>query len=239
VVGAAQAQGLSYLGDSGRELYDDFAGPEDADASEAAIVHRDQARDYACGRYFRSSLFVRRETEPSRRIDPARIRSLWASAFAQEVGESEFGIGEIRIAIGDAGLANVARRLIAAWPARIRVADLFDDEDHLIGLLRLSDAGIGDLHIGPEPFTLVPGEMPLASPLVRMQIAEGKTSVSTLDHRSAQMADERARQFVALLDGTRDRAALAEAWREIQGSLSGVPLDEALRLAGRTALLLR
>jgi hypothetical protein len=239
VAAAASARGLAYLGDSGREIYDDFAGPEDADASEAALVHRDQARDYVNGRYFRSSLFVRREANPSRRIDVEMIRSLWASAYAQEVGENEFKIGEIRIAIGDAGLAAAVRRLIAAWPARVPIAELFDDEDHLIGLIRLTDAGIGDVHIGPAPFALVPGEMPLASPLVRMQIAEGQKMISTLDHRSAEMGDERARRFVTLLDGTRNRAELAAAWLDIKGGLTEMPLDEALGVAGRTALLLR
>jgi SAM-dependent methyltransferase len=239
VAAAASARGLAYLCDSGRELYDDFAGPEDADASEAALVHRDQARDYVNGRYFRSSLFVRREADPSRRIDVKLIRSLWASAYAQEVSENEFKIGDVRIAIGDAGLAAALRRLIAAWPDRVPIAELFDDEDHLIGLIRLSDAGIGDVHIGPAPFTLAPGEMPLASPLVRMQIAEGQKMISTLDHRSAEMGDERARRFVTLLDGTRNRAELAAAWLDIKDGLTDMPLDEALGTASRAALLFR
>jgi predicted O-methyltransferase YrrM len=239
IAAVAAAEGLSYLADAGRQLGQDFLAPDDVDISEAALVHRDQVKDYLEGRYFRTSLFVRREAHPSRKLDVNEARSLWVSAYAQEADNNEFRVGGVHIVVGDPQLAGALRRLIGAWPGRILVSELFDDEEHIAALIQLSDAGIGDFHVGPPPFSLAAGDRPLASPLVRMQIAEGHKSISTLDHRAAEMGDDRARQLVALLDGEHDLAELDAAWTEIQNGLTAVSLAEALRIAARTALLVR
>ena len=52
----------------------------------------------------------------------------------------------------------------------------------------------------------------VASALARLQAAEG-TRVTTLRHTSVEVADELGRRLIALLDGTRDRAALVRGAR--------------------------
>jgi hypothetical protein len=67
--------------------------------------------------------------------------------------------------------------------------------------------------------------------LIRVEAARGET-VSSLRHTRVDLADDRAREIVQQLDGTRDRPALAAHF--------GVTVDEveaALQSLARLALL--
>jgi hypothetical protein len=92
-------------------------------------------------------------------------------------------------------------------------------------------------HAGPLRAAREPGERPLASPLVRWQATQGP-DLTTLAYTTVHMEEPAARVLIALLDGTRDRAAIRAALRERSGlELSAEDLDANLRELARLFLL--
>ena len=224
VAKAAAAHGLQWLGDSSVGRFAD--GFED--------IRTVQLRDYAEGRYFRQSLFVRAEAEPERRLDPAYVAALHAACHGRRTGDTEFTADDNRCEVTDPGLIDALERLIACFPERIACADLFDDPPHLEAMFRMFDAGLITLHAGPAPCVVSPGDRPVASPLARMQIADDWPIVTTLDLRGLAISDPRPRAFVLLLDGSRDRHQLEKDWA---ATGHDVPVAAALEMGARAGLL--
>jgi hypothetical protein len=75
-------------------------------------------------------------------------------------------------------------------------------------------AGWVDLHVHPPALTIQPPDCPTASPLARLQ-ARTRTDVTTLMHTQVEIADVNALRLLPLVDGTRDRDALASAARQV------------------------
>ena len=84
----------------------------------------------------------------------------------------------------------------------------------------------------PAPVVAAPGERPVASALARAQIAAGSTNVTTLLNSTARLEGELDGPLLALLDGTRDRAALAAALPTLE-----MPIDDALQALASVGLL--
>jgi hypothetical protein len=84
------------------------------------------------------------------------------------------------------------------------------------------------------PGVATPGERPQVSGLARSQAAPGAL-VTTLRNEVVRLTDEPTARLIALLDGTRDRAAIA---RDFPGPLSGEELEAALGQLARLGLLL-
>jgi SAM-dependent methyltransferase len=83
-------------------------------------------------------------------------------------------------------------------------------------LLRLYNTGVIDFHSSPVIGAATPSQTPVASPIARWQIRHGNI-VTSLFHMAVQVEDDIGRQLLSLLDGTRDRKALADAlWQYIQ-----------------------
>ena len=232
VAAAASAEGLAWLGDAGLgRLADGFAG-----ATDEAALRAVQTADYVEGRFFRQSLFVRAGAAPARIFAAERVADLFAACRAAKEGETGYALDVARFDVGDAPLREGLDRLIARWPGRLRCGELFDDPPHLQALFGLFDAGLIELHATDAPFALEAGERPLASSLARMQLALGWPAISTLDHRTLAMPDPRARAFLTLLDGTRDRGALERDWAAA-GHADDVPVEAALDMTAAAALL--
>jgi len=124
--------------------------------------------------------------------------------------------------------------LLAETLDRARGADDTGDDEHLARVLwTCGAAGIASFHTVHAPLVRVPGPRPEAAALARLQVRE-HPDVSSLVHRTVRIADPEARALLPLLDGTRDRAALAAAW-----SAPAAMLDECLAGFGRMALLVR
>lgn len=100
-------------------------------------------------------------------------------------------------------------------------------------ILQCQMAGLLSVHGGPSPFVHPAGERPLASPLARWQAAQGKRHLSTLRHESLPF-DPALGRLLQLLDGTRDRAALA---RDATAHVPGASVGPLVDLIGRAALL--
>jgi hypothetical protein len=82
-----------------------------------------------------------------------------------------------------------------------------------------------DLHLYVPPFVVHLSERPVASPLARWQARMGDI-VSTLHHRSLKLGSTIHRGLLALLDGSRDRAALCADVLEVFASGALDLLDE-------------
>jgi PKMT, C-terminal winged helix domain len=98
-------------------------------------------------------------------------------------------------------------------------------------LLRAYAANLVQLHVHPLSCATHAGERPHVTPLARHQAERGEY-VTNLRHVQVRVEDERGRRLITLLDGTRDRAALA---RELP--VDG--LDAALESLAQLALIQR
>jgi hypothetical protein len=76
--------------------------------------------------------------------------------------------------------------------------------------------GFVELHGQPAACTIELSERPIASPLARLQ-ARTSDRVTTLLHIPVTIADVNALKLLPLVDGTRDRAALARRFRAVSG----------------------
>lgn len=235
VVTAAAPYGLAFLNDAVPSMvYDGLPG---RDLDDAAVVHIAQSDDYLAVSFFHQTLFVRPGRNPRRRIDPADFRHLYASSLARRTGETSFRLATGEFEIEDERLADFLGALGDAWPERFPLAHFADSAEHCEALVQLYQRVIIDLHVRPFPAEMEPGERPVASPVARAQIAAGQTNLFTLDQRAMAFSEPGPRAFLALLDGTRDRAQLAADWAatEYGGQVS---VDDALSQLARAAMLI-
>ncbi len=117
-------------------------------------------------------------------------------------------------------------KLAAAWPRSLPVAELVDDDERRMALLRMYWADLLELAPAPSAFQVEVSERPAASPLARLQISRGETRLITLRGTVVTLDDPVSRFFVSLLDGSRTHDEIAEA---MAGQV-GEPLD-AVRAA--------
>lgn len=116
--------------------------------------------------------------------------------------------------------------LAAAWPGAVAYADVEAAVRSALGRDAHADsralaelvlggylAGMIELHAEPPPVAARPGATPAASPLARLQAARGEQVLTNLRHESLRLGDDPlVLAPLALLDGTRDRAALGRAF---------------------------
>jgi SAM-dependent methyltransferase len=100
-------------------------------------------------------------------------------------------------------------------------------------VVRAFDSGNVTFHAVPSPAARVAGERPLASPLARSQARPGAI-VTTLENHVVRINDEPTAVLLGLLDGTRDRVAIREAF---PGELTADALDAALAKLAELGLL--
>ncbi len=235
VVAAAAAHGLRFLNEAepGRLA----EGMPEAALDDAALVRSVQSGDHRQLCSFHQTLFVRDGCVPARSPDLDRLRDCYISLQCERDGATGFRSPAGSFAISDRALADAVGMAAAAWPRRLRVGDLVDDPLRLHAIYRLFRGTAIELHSIPLPGTAVPGHRPRASGLARALIARGEEKLFTLDHRPILFSDPAARAFLALLDGSRDRAALEAAWA-VSGFAGAASVDEALaRLAALPLML--
>lgn len=136
-----------------------------------------------------------------------RAIGLYMASSARETGEGKFaGPTGANVTTSHAGVIGLLRRLSTLWPRAERIATAAAAEL----ALALFRRGMLELRILPGRAVRA-GDRPSTEPLARYQARRGDPQVITLDHHTIAIEDENARKFLQLLDGTRDRAAIAQA----------------------------
>lgn len=258
---AAQADrhGLAYLGEA--NFHDMRKPPLPAAAAEALqgafqdALSGEQYLDFLRCRCFRRTLLCRREAPLDRRLAPERLEKLYvASAFAP-AGPADLRWGapvefrgpHERKALSDHPLAKAALSALAErWPEALAFRELLgrvgaalapaqaDARSLAEMLLEAYAADVVELHVWAAPVAALAGERPQAAAPARRQ-ALSRGEVTTLRHTTVRLEGEGERRLLALLDGTRDRAALL---RDLAlPEISPERLEENLARLARLGLL--
>ncbi len=103
----------------------------------------------------------------------------------------------------------------------------------LLGRIHLAD--MVDLQSSPPCWSFEPSTYPVASPLVRLELAENERT-TTLRLRALAVDNAIAREVLCLLDGSRDRDALLQ---HFEGRLPADELEKILQLAADNAMLMK
>ena len=225
-VAEAQRWNLAFLAESEGVWWREELFPSSRGKAVTQIVGADpvalhQYLDFLTTRLFRQSILCHADRPVDRTVDHRRVRDLWIAGSVRwadtapdldsdAVMRFEFATGAA-ISLEAPTLKRALWAIGQAWPSAIAVADLPDDPDVHEGLLQLFTAGHLDLTVGAPPFSREPGERPTSSPLARLQIHGGATTVTSLDHATITLEDAPSRRFLTLLDGSRTHDDLAAA----------------------------
>jgi SAM-dependent methyltransferase len=233
--------GLRYVADADVGVMNEAAFPPAvasalAGMREKDLVWKEQYLDFLTLRQFRQTVFAHAEVVPATTPQPAAVAHLAARLTERPAAENvdlspgvkvEFAFGDRGAVAVDSPLAKAALvELADRWPAAVPVAELATraaaraglpaDPGHVAALsgmlLSLYQRMAADLWAAPPRFAAAAGDRPAVSPLARAQAAAGD-AVATLLHQAFEVKDPVVRGFVPLLDGTRDRAALAAELR--------------------------
>lgn len=232
----AARHGLQFLGEAdfyemGEQRFPPAVREKLAMLGDRFVV-REQYMDFLCGRAFRQTLLCRAEQRLQRPIQPESLARLYFSSPAEPLsarpaiageGEEEFRAAENASVKTTHPLAKaIFVTLGEAWPGslafddlRVRIAKHLGEADPRAlaeGLLQIYSSG-PIVTFSTQPYLGVTrlSERPKLSPLARMQAETGRSVVTSLRHFSVDVRDPLFRRLLLLLEGTRDRAALADA----------------------------
>jgi hypothetical protein len=206
-------------------------------------LQRQQYLDFAFCRHFRTSLVCHRDIQLDSVVRPQRLKSLSfyspaAASGAEEDGEDIFiGFQDAKIKTGDPYVCAIMHHLIGAWPRSVAFHDLPGAASDPVRTSEILHAllNFGMLEVvvtGPQAFSLTPGDRPTASPLARLQAAQGKP-LTNLRHIVVHPSEDLELRLIPLLDGTRTRADLLAENPTVLPS----DLDAALNSLGGFCLL--
>lgn len=259
---AARQHGLEYMSEAEARDHDHDGGEGDV------RIAREQDRDLLAGTTFRRSLLRRADAPREASVGADRIAGLWLGSAARPERDAvdvvgpgvEVFVGQSgqKLSIGHPWLKAAFVLLGERWPEATPFADLAaeiaqrlggpppdDAMDEIFGSLRVCHAG-GVLALDPCGGVAIsrPGDRPLASAQARV-MARASRRVSSLRHNLVELR-EVDRQLLLLLDGTRDRAALASALADAARAQAftmpddpRVAVEESLGILRMAALLRR
>jgi SAM-dependent methyltransferase len=239
----AAGHGLQYLAEA--DFFEMQIGAASDPAAQALLavedpVRREQYLDFLKARMFRQTLLCRAELAVDRTPRPAVLEGLAFSTQAEVRGEPDADGAQAFVGPTGSTLTTDHPLVIAsleraagAWPAALWVRDALgpraSEDDRAVlcdALLRSYAANLVALHVHPPRLTTTPGDAPRASALARHQARAGAV-VTNLRHAGVRIEDDLGRRLVTLLDGTRDRAALADELRAFLAD-RGQPVPEDL-----------
>jgi hypothetical protein len=208
-------------------------------------IERQQLIDMLADNVYHESLVVRATSNPRAEPDfQAELEAAQISALLL-LRDGEQGALQIRnhrgwqTNVSDPLLKDAVVALTQASPRALSFADLTRGLDVQgcaalgRGLFNLFAAGFIDLRRDAPRCAIRPGAQPQASALCRWQSSH-RVLLTDLYHYSVKVQEERSRRLIALLDGTRDRAALVADWAAL-GTAS--ELDEYLDRFAKLRLL--
>jgi SAM-dependent methyltransferase len=237
VVEAANANGMQFLNDAGTNRTSDGFIKETEGNLTALAVRNAQTDDYVDMRFFRQLVLVCATAKPARLVDVKALMQLYIAARFEDLGDGNFSVGDATIETRDDELVQTFCAIAAVWPRYVRIDEVTSNPEHAIALLSLFHKGVVFLSTLPERFTLVVSERPIASALIRAQIAQNDLSIVTLSHEPMKVEDDAARGLIVALDGTNDRIALEAIWTTLPHH-PDVNLDRALNAVAHQRLLI-
>jgi hypothetical protein len=220
----AARHALQYLAEA--DFFEMQIGAAPGPAAEALLavedpLRREQYLDFLKGRMFRQTLLCRAEQAIDRAPRPAVIEHLAVSTQARARAERSAegvifeGPTGSRLTTDHPLVVDALERVARGWPAAVWVRELIapgvpEAERAALcdALLRSYAANLVALHVHPPALTTTPGATPRTTALARHQARAGEM-VTNLRHTGVRIEDDLGRRLVTLLDGTRDRAALA------------------------------
>jgi methyltransferase-like protein/2-polyprenyl-3-methyl-5-hydroxy-6-metoxy-1,4-benzoquinol methylase len=255
-VARAGAAGLQFLGEADLLSMLTNQLPEEVQAAlrevSSNIVHSEQYMDFFRNRTFRETLLCRADVTLNRRIDADKIRPL---AFASDLepqgsghalkSASELvfaGAHRPNLGVSDPLFKTALVVLREAWPRFLPVIELEAKArsrlemapptaettaafvDRLWGWFTRQ---LVSMSAAPAHCASVAGERPLGSVVARTQLELGHTQVTDLLHRVAKIGAFDA-MVLSLLDGSRDRPALAARLVSSRVAREGSGKDEPL-----------
>jgi methyltransferase-like protein len=174
--------------------------------------------DFIARRRFRETLFCRKGIPLDRKLSLERFRRLFASCNMKPGAIEADGTQVFHFPSSGTLSTNhpLARRLLcdlgSIWPRAIQLTEFSCDEytpDSVAEMLmRLFRNKVIELRIQPPRLAEGISERPRVSDLARTQIALGHAMVTNQRHMDVELNDELSRTFIALIDGSRNRAAL-------------------------------
>lgn len=213
------------------------------------VVVREQYLDFFTNRAFRQTLLVHAELALSRLIDDAALEELALSSPAQPTDDGFASPDGAVMRTADPLVAFAMSELCERWPEPVTLPSLLTAAARSASIERISDehrrgvrrvlldahlAHLVQLSAGASQLTAHPGPRPLASALARAQCASGARVLSTLIPGNLPLEGETDRRLLPLLDGTRDRAALAA-----QLDIAPDALEQVLQRFARHGLMVR
>ena len=225
---AAARHGLAYVGDAipGASREAPWSAAVEAFVEEGAAgerIAREQYFDLFVLRRFRHSLLCHEAHTPSASVDPAAVPRMLVTPD----GDLAEQPAPLRAALDGAG------------PLRpVAFAELLErtgvpEEELSAQLVQAFGEGDVEFHAVPPPAAAEPGERPRASALARSQAGPGAV-VTTLLSQIVRVTDEPTSALLRLLDGTRDREAILDAF---PGALDRPSLEHALAGFAQLGLL--
>ncbi len=247
----AAAHGLQYLAEA--NFWEMQAGMLSEElrlelSSEPDVVRQEQLLDYVKVRRFRQTLVCPAAARLDRTLRLERIAQFALSAPVRAIVEDPaapqrvtfHAPGGSRLTTEHEVVVAVLRAAGESWPGAVGVAEVLgpDASPEAVqtvceALLRCFAANLVTLHVHPPQPHRAAGDRPQASPLARLQ-AQRQTDIANLRHATVPVEDELDRRLLALLDGTRDRAALLA---ELGPDVGAERLEASLALFARSSLL--
>jgi len=227
VAAAAGRHGLQFLSEAKlRDMLSPKIKPEALRMLNESVgndmIAWQQYVDFLVFRGFRETLLCQGEVKLRRERLAERVAKMWVASPLRRFGEGGDGAIEFRMPRGKGNIRTnhpvtiaALDRLAGMWPRGERIEDLAnavaDAPINLAGaMLSIVAMDLADLRTRRLEVAAEVSERPVASRMARVEAEEGDVITSLL-HRSIQMEDRLARDFVRLLDGARDHAALVDA----------------------------
>jgi methyltransferase-like protein len=221
-----------------RYEHDPTLGPARAELErleEHDVIMKEQLLDFLRCRRFRQTLLCRANVTLSRPT-PERVLTLAAASPLKLVGQPNLASREVAefrsphdmsLKIDHPVAKAALHRLGREWPRAVPVEQLLADarvetgrtdpeselnDAEILGgiLLACCGAAHAELYARAPRFVLSPGERPRASAVARAEVTRTHL-VTTLRHESLRIADQLGVALLGLLDGTRERSAIADA----------------------------
>lgn len=232
VAAAAARHGMQYLSEARYFDGEPYALGEAArgilrDLADRSVLLREQYFDFLELRSFRQILLCRSGIELRRPIDLTGLRKMSFSSPADEAAVDANGkvmvsnpLTGVRSEIRPQSRA-ILRQLREAWPCSLpfeQLAPAEHDRGAVAATLeRLWACALIEAHALAQRCGRGVAERPLAWPLARLEAASGATVTSRI--HSQCILDAGTRALLLMLDGSRDRKALAESFPDLQQRL--------------------